>query len=162
MITKGMKNNNISQCLASLQIAQMFAEHGRLSDLIDTGFISTDNEFWEWYYEITDAAMCCIGMGFIEEHDVNTWYFSDDNIMEYYRLCRTYSAAHKIKLQDNPFMQQAELAVESAMDLGHAYGFGWWLNTKINHKWASGIVLRTDSYFRSEIPLIGALLDISS
>lgn len=156
-----MRSYDISEELSALRVAALFAAYGKLDDVIKIGFADTSNGFWDWYYELLEVAMHCIDMDFVDEYEINTWYFSDENMMEYYRLCRTYGRAHRVKLKDNPFMREAQLAVENAMELGSSYGYGWSLNTKINHKWASGLILHTDCYFGSEISLIGALLDIS-
>ena len=52
--------------------------------------------------------------------------------------------------------------VEFAMDLNEHIGYAWHLNTRINHKWASGIVLYTDENFCAEYELLEALLSIGS
>ena len=57
-------------------------------------------------------------------------------------------------------MMEAERFVEGHMDLGNCCGYGWQLNTGVKHKWASGIVFRSDCYFNGELDLLEALLSI--
>lgn len=112
------------------------------------------------WYELLNLTADAIWQDYNEDYDVNKWYFSNTSMMEYYRLCRVYGSAHKLKLKENPYMQEADRFVESCMDLGDNCGYGWKLNTGVNHKWASGIVFRSDCYFNGEFDLLEALLCI--
>ncbi|MGM9605745.1 MAG: hypothetical protein ACI3XG_11860 [Faecousia sp.] len=154
-----MKPEDIQDMIPSIAIAHLFHAYGKLEELIDLGFDEADSDFYMMFYEVLSIAADCVYSDYDDNYDVNKWYFSNKGMVEYYRLCRTYGSAHRLKLKDNPYMQEAERFVESAMDL-NCYGYGWYLNTKIGHEWASGLVLRTDCYFNGESELLEALLSI--
>ena len=155
-----MKESDIVDLIPSISYALMFYSYGRLNDLIKLGYDGPTENYYEIFYEALGICADAVWSDYIEDYDVNTWYFSNFCMMEYYRLCRVYGSAHRMKLKDNPYMIEAERCVESLMELGDRYGYGWSLNTKINHQWASGIVFRTDEYFCGEQELIMALLEI--
>lgn len=155
-----MEKEAILSVLPSIRYAALFAAFDKLGDLMDLGYEKPCEEEYEIFWESLGVVIDFVDTGFVDEYEVNTWYFSDRNMMEYYRLCRTYGSRYRMKLKDNPYMQEAENFVESSMDLGERYGYGWTLQTKINHKWASGIVFRSDSYFCGEFGLVTALLEI--
>lgn len=152
--------DDICEMLLSVRIASWFADYGRLDELNDIGFTGTSECVWDWCFFLLENAMEFATVGFIEAYEINTWYFSDSNIMEYYRLCRTYGKAHGFKLRDNPYMLEAKRMLDEAMNLD-CCGYSWHLNTKVNHKWASGIVFRSDCYFNMEFGLLHALLGIT-
>ena len=155
-----MTEEEIRAVLPSITVAMLFHTYGRLDDLLETGFEAANDDFYEMFWELIDTAADYIDYDYNEYFDVTKWYFSFKDMMEYYRLCRIYGSLHKLKLQDNPYMRIAESFVECAMDFGGMGGFAWTLNTKIGHKWASGIVFRTDGYFDAEYQLLEALLSI--
>lgn len=96
-----------------------------------------------------------------EEEQVETLYFSHPDIMEYYRLCRVYGKRFKVKLRDNPYMKRAADYVRRKLDQG-CYSCDYRLQTKLNHKWASGIVFRMwpEFYYHFELlVLIARIFD---
>ena len=107
------------------------------------------------------AAVDFVREDYDEGYDVNQYYFSWESMVEYYRLCRDYSVKLGISLKKNPYMLEAEQYVERVMLFDHyGGGYGFYLQTKINHKWASGLLFRTDCYFHSEFELAEALFRI--
>lgn len=155
-----MQAEDITYLLPSIRIAQMMYAYGKLDEMLDMGFESPDEEFYMMWYELLNLAADAIWQDYDENYDVNKWYFSNESMVEYYRLCRVYGDAHKLVLKDNPYMKEAERFVEGHMDLGGSCGYGWHLNTGVKHKWASGIVFRSDCYFNGELDLLEALLSI--
>lgn len=153
-------SSSIEELIPSIRVALLFATYGRLDALLSLGYDCPCEDFYEIFWEMIGVTMGCVYSDFIEEYEINSWYFSDECIMEYYRLCRVYGSAHRMKLKDNPYMREAAGFVESSMDFGSGYGYGWALQTKIGHRWASGIVFRSDGYFNAEFQLLAALLEI--
>lgn len=155
-----MTEEQISEVLPSIAIARLFYEYGRLDAMLKAGFDSPDSEIYMMFWELIDATADFVHYDYDEGWNVAKWYFSNEDMVEYYRLCRTYSALHGMKLKDNPYMQEAQRFVETIMDFNGQYGYAWYLCTRVNHKWASGLVFRTDEYFNAEYDLLEALLTI--
>ena len=155
-----MSEEEIIDVLPSIAAARLFYTYGRLDDLLSAGIKGPDSGFYEIFWDLLNAIPDFVAYDYSEDYGVTKWYFSFKDMMEYYRLCRIYGSLHKLKLQDNPYMRIAESFVECAMDFGGMGGFAWTLHTKIGHKWASGIVFRTDGYFDAEYQLLEALLSI--
>ena len=155
-----MTSGEIQQALPSIALAHLFYEYGKLDAMIKEGYNEPGDEFCAYFLDLLYITADFVHEDYVDDYDVARWYFSDRAMVEYYRLCRTYGCAHGLKLKDNPYMREAERFVESAMDLGNSYGYGWYLNTKVGHEWASGIVFRTDCYFDGEMELLEALLSI--
>lgn len=155
-----MRVVDITCLLPSIRIARMMYAYGKLDEMIDLGFDSPSEDHYMMWYELLSLVADAIWQDYDESYDVNKWYFSNRSMVEYYRLCRVYGDAHKLKLKDNPYMKEAERFVESCMDLDDSCGYGWRLNTGVNHEWASGIVFRSDCYFNGEFDLLEALLGI--
>lgn len=86
--------------------------------------------------------------------DTNIMYFSHPAIMEYYQLCRVYGKRKGVKLGDNPFMRQAAENVRSCLYQEGCFTCSYYLQTKINHEWASGIVFRMSSEFTGSLALL--------
>lgn len=150
---------DISYVLPSISLAKLFHSYGLLDQMINMGFDRADEEYLFMFYELLELTADAVWCGYDDNYEVNTWYFSNRSMQEYYRLCQEYSKKHGIKLKENPYMKEAERYVDTCMNF-NTCGYAYWLNTKINHEWASGIVLRTDCYFNGEHDLLEALLEI--
>ena len=156
-----MTEEEIVDVLPSITVARLFYTYGRLDDLLNAGFEVADDDFYEMFWESLDTIPDFISYDYNEYSDVTKWYFGFKDMMEYYRLCRAFSRLRRVKLKDNPYMRDAQQFVEHAMDLDGCYGVAWTLHTRINHRWASGIVFRIDEGFDGEFALLEALLSIA-
>ena len=156
-----MTEEEIVDVLPSITVARLFYVYGRLDDLLNAGFETADDGFYEMFWELLDTIPDFISYDYNEYSGVTKWYFGFKDMMEYYRLCRAHSRLCGVKLKDNPYMRDAQRFVEYAMDLDGYYGFAWTLHTRINHQWASGIVFRIDEDFNGEFDLLEALLSIA-
>lgn len=156
-----MSEEEIIDVLPSIAAARLFYTYGRLDDLLSAGIKGPDSGFYEIFWDLLNAIPDFVAYDYSEDYGVTKWYFSFKDMMEYYRLCRDFSRLQGVKLNDNPYMRDAQQFVEFAMKLDEYYGYGWTLHTRINHQWASGIVFRTDEYFYGEFELLEALLSIA-
>jgi len=143
----------------SLQCASILHSYGLLDGLIAFGNKELSDDYYETFYDAIGHAADFATGDFIEYYEAEKWYFSNKSMLEYYKLCRQYGSAHGMKLKDTPYMKRAANFVNSAMNLG-GMGYDWFLQTKVNHEWASGIVIFTDSYFNCQLELLEALLEI--
>jgi hypothetical protein len=91
--------------------------------------------------------------------EVETFYFSNRDIMEYYRLCREYGKRRRVKLSANPYMLEAKRFVNDCLDQGCPV-CDYLLQTKINHDWASGIVFRMWPEFEWHFELLTLINNI--
>jgi len=89
-----------------------------------------------------------------EYEDIYTMYFSHPAMMEYYRLCRVYGKHQSVKLRDNPYMQLAADFVRSLLHQEGCFTCDYRLQTKVNHRWASGIVFRMWPEFNGNLALL--------
>ena len=153
-----MTYDDIREVLPSISAACMYYAYGKLDKLQKLGLDEATDDFYMMYYELLDASADFVCSDYNEYYNTSRWYFSFKSMMEYYRLCRDYCNKRSVSLKANPYMREAELAVDRIMSLNHAYGYGYRLNTRINHQWASGIVLETDEYFDGHEEVLEALL----
>ena len=154
-----MTNEEIMYLLPSIELAHLFHSYGKLDEMLELGLDRANEDFYMYVFELMGVAAEGVWSDYNDSYDVSKWYFSSHPMVEYYRLCREYSKRHGIKLSDNPFVHNAESFVECALNL-ESCGYGWRLQTKINHEWASGIVFQSDCYFNGEMELLEALLEI--
>ena len=157
-----MTEENILEVLPSIRLARLFYIYGKWDAFLKIGFMKASYDYYDVFWEMIEAATDFTALDFSADMCITKWYFSFEAMVEYYRLCRVYSELNGLKLRDNPFMQSAQYYVEFAMDLNEHIGYAWHLNTRINHKRASGIVLYTDENFCAEYELLEALLSIGS
>lgn len=85
---------------------------------------------------------------------IYTMYFSHPDMMEYYRLCRVYGKHRGVRLRDNPYMRRAAEYVRSLLYQEGCFTCDYRLQTKINHRWASGIVFRMWPEFNGNLALL--------
>ena len=157
-----MTEDMIQEVLPSILFARLFYTYNRLDDLLKIGYAAPNNDYYEMFWELIDLTADFVYCKWEDDYGTTKWYFSYEAMMEYYRLCRTYCSLYGVKLRDNPYLQEAERFVENAMDFTGAYGYAWYLCTKVNHRWASGIVFHIDENFDAEYDLLEALLSIGS
>lgn len=146
--------------LRMLEIAAMAYETGR-QDVLDALHGCAYSYDDEYEFAMSGMDKLC---DFMEEHsredsEICTMYFSSNAMMEYYRLCREYGKLKGVSLKKNPYMLRASQEMREKMYEDGCYYCDYWLQTKINHKWASGIVFKYDiSYFSEFLALFSRLL----
>lgn len=155
-----MDYDEIREIIPSISLACLFYAYGKLDKLLSCGMDTATDDFYMMYYELLGLAADFVSSDYNEYYNTEKWYFSFHSMMEYYRLCRDYCNQRKVSLRANPYMAEAEKAVDRIMTLETSYGYGYRLQTKINHKWASGIVLETDDYFDGPFELLESLMDL--
>lgn len=151
---------DVQSALGILETAVMVYETGR-SDILEC--LSRMPLCCEYESEFVFEGMNLL-CDFMREYyneviDVGTFYFSSNTMMEYYRLCREYGKLKRIPLTENPYLLRAKNHIHSQMNVDGCYYCSYHLQTKINHKWASGIVFNYDnSYFYEFSSLFSRLL----
>lgn len=146
------------EAFVTVYLCKLFYDFGRL-DMLDTNFPVDEDYRWTLEYEAMNGISGAIWEECDENRFVQKYYFSDPAMMEYYRLCRAYCGRFGVSLKDNPYMNEASAYVHRMLRWIDG-NFGYTLQTKINHEWASGIVAGYDEYFYSHTELIEALLYI--
>ena len=155
-----MQAEMVLEMLPSIQYAMLCYSYNRLDRYIGYGNTEPHCDCYECYFDAIGAASDLFVVHYSECYEQHCLYVSFESMMEYYRLCRTYSRLHHIRLCDNPFMKAAQERVQSVFDLDSDGGYYVHLQTKVNHKWASGLVIRTDeTYFNSEFELAEAVFE---
>lgn len=150
--------------LGMLEVAAMVYETGYehiLEDLSEYCFIQ--DEEYEFATNGIHGLCDFVGENYDENNEINSLYFSSEDMMDYYRLCRELSKLCNIPLKKCPYMQRAETTVREWLFQLDCYYCNYRLQTKINHKWASGIVFQYDaSYFYEYLALFSRLLYVFS
>lgn len=158
-----MKADDILELLPSIQYAVLCNSYGKLREFIAYGNDSPHEDWYECHYDSIGAASDFFVLHYSMHYEERCMYVCFENMMEYYRLCRIHSKLHHIRLRDNPLMKDAEHFVEDRMELDGNGGYFVRLQTKVNHKWASGLVIRIDkNYFTAEFELAEAIFEIGS
>ena len=113
-----------------------------------TGMLDSDS-LYEIGWDLVNAAFDRVEADYNEDYEEEKIYLSSEVMTEFYRLCREHASLLSVKLKDEPFYRRAEEFVGEAVETeGIGYTYGVWLQTKINHSWASGLVIRTSAgYF---------------
>ena len=114
-------------------------------------------------YPATFDALGLISDFFESDHDeeqgISTMYFSDQTLMEYYRLCREETRLKKIPFQASVYVRQAEMNVQKWLDSPDCYYCDYQLKIEPEKQWGCGIVFLFDSdYFNEFYPLIYNML----
>lgn len=156
-----MQADVVLEMLPSIQYALLCYTYGKLDKFISFGNTEAHEDYMETYYDAIGSAADLFEIHYSEKAEEHCFYVSFQNMVEYYRLCRQYSRSHHIRLGDNPYMKEAKDYVYCTMELGGNGGYYVHLQTKINHEWASGLVIRTDdNYFNGEFELAEAVFEI--
>ena len=93
-----MTEEEIVDVLPSITVARLFYVYGRLDDLLNAGFETADDGFYEMFWELLDIIPDFISYDYNEYSGVTKWYFGFKDMMEYYRLCRAHSRLCGVKL----------------------------------------------------------------
>ena len=160
-----MTERDIQDMLPSIHWAILCYEYGKLDEFIASGNSGPFDEYYSCFWDVLQFASDFLFCEELEDYEAQKYYFGFKSMSEYYRLCRDYCVQRGVRLKDNPYMREAERFVENAMDFGMGSygGYSFLLQTKINHKWASGLLVLTDDYcFRSEFELTEAILSIGA
>ena len=156
-----MQAEAVLEMLPSIQYALLCYTYGKLDKFISFGNTEAHEDYIETYYDAIGSAADLFELHYSEKTEEHCLYVSFQSMVEYYRLCRQYSRVHRIRLRENPYMKDAEDYVHCAMDLDGNGGYYVHLQTKINHKWASGLVIYIDEgNFNSEFELAEAVFEI--
>jgi len=139
-------------------VYKLFHDFGRL-DKLDSSCKIEGDYTWMALYEALQAVSDAVWIDYVESWELQKFYFSDPVMVEYYRLCRTHCQCFGGRLSENPYMKQAAEYVDHLLNLPYG-NYGYTLQTKINHDWASGIVFYFDDYFECHMELIEVLLYI--
>ena len=153
----------VQEQLASIEYALLCYDYGKLDDFLKTGNREATEDYINCYYGAIEVATDFFESCYYEASNETKFYFSYRAMVEYYRLCRIHSSKHGLRLRDDPYMLDALRFVQQMFDFGYTGGYSVHLQTKINHEWASGLVIHLDdSYFTAEYELAEALLEIGA
>ena len=149
-----MTMEEVREILPSISYACLCHKYGKLEKFIEAGNDAPTNDYFDCFYSALWIA------GDKVDWCVASYYFSYQAMMDYYRLCRVYGKRRRIRLKENPFMKKAETFVNRMMDLGYGY-YAFRLQTKVNHRWASGVVIYIDENgFNAEFEMVEAMFAI--
>lgn len=155
-----MTMEEVREILPSISYACLCHKYGKLEKFIEAGNDAPTNDYFDCFYSALWIAGDKVSSHYNEDWCVASYYFSYQAMMDYYRLCRVYGKRRRIRLKENPFMKKAETFVNRMMDLGYGY-YAFRLQTKVNHRWASGVVIYIDENgFNAEFEMVEAMFAI--
>jgi hypothetical protein len=139
-------SQEVGRALICVYVYKLIHDAGRLDDykFYAPEYVDPEMDFESSIYgldHVTEKVWSRVSRDEDYGTGIETMYFSDPVIMEYYRRCREYGARRRVKLADNPYMLEAEAFVRRSLDQGCPV-CDYKLLTKINHEWASGILFR--------------------
>lgn len=149
----------ISDSLPMIFAAKNLYDADRTDILCDINDAIDSDNCYTFSLEALEHICDFVAADYNEEREVSSYYFSDESIMKYYRLCRKYSKQKGISLKENPYMQRAEQEVSEWLS-SSCYYCGYILQTKLNHEWASGIVFYYDVNFFEFDALLERMVNI--
>ena len=156
-----MSEEEIYYTLGSIRFAILCHDYGKLDAFIQSGNVSPCEDFYSCFLDALCAAADFIAEDYMEDYNAEKYYISFESMMEYYRLCRDYCTKFGVRLKKNPYMIEAQRFVDRVMYFSGG-GYSYLLNTKINHKWASGILIGIDyDTFNDELELVDAMFAIN-
>lgn len=150
--------NEVFSCvMIPVRIAKLFKDKG-----MDQAFQLIRDDYCADYddeYPATFDALGLISDFFESDHDeeqgISTMYFSDQTLMEYYRLCREETRLKKIPFQASVYVRQAEMNVQKWLDSPDCYYCDYQLKIEPEKQWGCGIVFLFDSdYFNRPLAKI--------
>ena len=154
--------NEVFSCvMIPVRIAKLFKDKG-----MDQAFQLIRDDYCADYDDEYPATFDALGLisdffesDHAEEQGISTMYFSDQTLMEYYRLCREETRLKKIPFQASVYVRQAEMNVQKWLDSPDCYYCDYQLKIEPEKQWGCGIVFLFDSdYFNEFYPLIYNML----
>lgn len=154
--------NEVFSCvMIPVRIAKLFKDKG-----MDQAFQLIRDDYCADYDDEYPATFDALGLisDFFEsdndeEQGISTMYFSDQTLMEYYRLCREETRLKKIPFQASVYVRQAEMNVQKWLDSPDCYYCDYQLKIEPEKQWGCGIVFLFDSdYFNEFYHLIYNML----
>ena len=153
----------VQEELASIEYALLCYDYGKLDEFMKTGNKEASEDYINCFYGAMEVASDFYESYYCEALNETKFYFSYRAMVEYYRLCRIHSSKHGLRLRNDPYILDALRFVQWTFDFGYIGGYSVHLQTKINHEWASGLVIHLDnSYFTAEYELTEALFEIGA
>ena len=134
-----MDYEEIESVLNSLYIARMAFEYDMLDHLIEQGYTEPSDDDLGMSYELLFGSFDFFASDYDETQSKEKWYFSFNQMNEFYRLCREYGSRHCLPLKENRFFRDADSVVHRCLEMYNAYDYNWVLHTGVGHEWASGI-----------------------
>lgn len=94
---------------------------------------------YEIYIEALHYCTPIVNEYYDQEDEVTKWVFCDDQMTEFYNLCKEYGRRHHIPFKDNPFVRKAQKEVNDLMNSINDYSYNWWIKIGTRHKFASSL-----------------------
>lgn len=150
-----------SQTIIPLRIAKLLKSNG-----MELAFQTIRDEYHVDYDDEYPAALDALGLlsdffedDYDEEQGISTMYFSDQTIMEYYRLCREEARLKNFSFWRSSYVRQAERNVQRWLDAPDCYYCDYQLRVDLEEQWGCGIVFLYDpDYFNDFYPLVYNML----
>lgn len=156
-----IKLDGFDQILEVVYVLKTLTDMGREdlieSNLADACYTGHYDRYFQAAYFACIEALCSLTKStwchYSEKTELEVFYFSHPDMMEYYHLCREYGRKKGVKLSDNPYMKEARQYVRSRLEKG-CYSCYYHLHTGINHDCASGIAFYTYPEFEGYMALL--------
>lgn len=152
----------LPQALVPVQVAKLLKTYGeeaafqavcRICSVDSNDEYAASIEALEHIYDFVER-------DYDEANDIEMMYFSDQTIMEYYRLCREDARLRKIPFEKSPLVRKAADHVREWLYEAECYYCGYELRIDPEKQWGCGIFFECfTEMFWEYYPLLRRLLN---
>lgn len=146
---------------AMLRFTKNLYEYGMGEQIIEWfGRHKLDGDYyWELAYEAMSWAFQGTRQYYNEEHEMDTWLFTDPMIDRFCQLCQEYETRSGISEEENPYRKDMERILHDSLTFNsYSYGYDWRLSPKDRGRKCLLLFTGCEFYSSDEVPI--GLLDI--
>lgn len=153
------------RAVTGVQVAKLLWDYQKRDAFKDVCTGSPIDEDCEYMTVIEALHSICDYVSSDDESDeeASYFYFSDQTIMEYYRLCQEYARMKGLPFGECTLVQEAANHVREWLEVIDCYYCGYELETDTEKQWGCGIRFLYDmDYFWEFYPLLQRMLKVLS
>ena len=88
---RGYDGRKYSGSIAFIRLARLFYIYGKWDAFLKIGFMEASDDYCDVFWELIEASADFTAIDYSRDMCKMKWYFSFEDMVEYYRLCRVYS-----------------------------------------------------------------------
>jgi len=151
----------LSQALIPVRVAKLLKDNGmeQAFQVIRDGYLVDYYDEFPASIEALENISDYFEGDYNEDEDISTMFFSDQSIMEYYRLCQEETRIKKIRFEESVHVYKAAERVRGWLEAPGCYYCDYRLEIKPAEQWGCGILFLYDpNYFYEFYPLLYNML----
>lgn len=156
-------NESFWQLTVSVRVAKLLKDNGMeqlFEGIRDRYAVDCDSEYWV-AIEALENLCEYVESNYNEYDETGTMYFSDQTIMEYFRLSLEEARLKKIRFTQTPSVQRAIRSAKEWMEAPGCYYCAYLLKLRPKQEWGCGILFEYDgSYFCEFYALLSRMVQV--